>query len=486
MTGIPTLETLERLALIVGEKGVIRENDRKAPYLQEWRGLWRGATPLILRPTSTDEVSRLMAIAHETGTVIVPQSGNTGLVGGQTPHADGSEVLLSLDRMTRIIEVDASDYSLTAEAGATLKSIQDAASSVDRLFPLSLASEGSCRIGGNLSTNAGGVNVLAYGNARDLCLGLEVVLADGRILNGLKKLRKNNTGYDLRNIFIGAEGTLGIITAATLKLFPKPKCHDTAFVAVPNVEAALDLLTLVKDCAGNRVVAFELVPERGLQFTEKHMNARRPLGTVSPWYVLFELADATAELAGDVLEQAMTRGLVLDGTLAQTEFQRQELWLIREKLSESQKFEGGSIKHDVSVPVSKVPQFIAEASAALDDFMPDTRLVCFGHLGDGNMHFNVSQPLGMDKQAYLSQWKPMNDVVHGVTVKFGGSISAEHGIGVLKREDMRWFKSEVELDVMRGLKALFDPKGILNPGKVLPDNLDLLSVPTNDRHSSQA
>jgi FAD/FMN-containing dehydrogenase len=454
MKQIPSTETLDRLAAIVGEKGIIREADR--------------ATPLILRPASTDEVSRLMAIAHETGTPIVPQSGNTGLVGGQTPNPDGSEVLLSLDRMTRILEVDADDYSLTAEAGATLKSIQDAASSVDRLFPLSLASEGSCRIGGNLSTNAGGVNVLAYGNARDLCLGLEVVLADGRILRDLKKLRKNNTGYDLRNIFIGAEGTLGIITAAVLKLFPKPKRYDTAFVAVPSVEAALELLTLVKDCAGNRVVAFELVPEQGMQFTEKHMSVRRPLATVSPWYVLLELADATPELAIDILEQAMTSGLASDGTLAQTEAQRQELWLIREKLSESQKFEGGSIKHDVSVPVSKVPQFIAEASAALDGFMPDTRLVCFGHLGDGNMHFNVSQPLAMDKQAYLAQWKPMNDVVHEVAVRLGGSISAEHGIGVLKREDMRWFKSEVELDVMRGLKALFDPKNILNPGKVVP------------------
>ena len=468
MTQIPTAKTLERLAAIVGEKGIIRDTDRMAPYLQEWRGLWQGATPLILRPASTDEVSRLLAIAHETETVIVPQSGNTGLVGGQTPNANGSEVLLSLDRMARILEVDASDYSLTAEAGATLKSIQDAASSVDRLFPLSLASEGSCRIGGNLSTNAGGVNVLAYGNARDLCLGLEVVLADGRILKGLKKLRKNNTGYDLRNIFIGAEGTLGIITAATLKLFPKPRRYDTAFVAVPNVEAALELLTLAKDRAGNRVVAFELVPERGLQFTEKHMGTRRPLATSAPWHVLFELADATAEVASEILEQAMNSGLVIDGTLAQTEAQRQELWLIREKLSESQKFEGGSIKHDVSVPVSQVPKFIAEASAAVEAFMAGTRLVCFGHLGDGNMHFNVSQPEGMDRQVYLSQWKPMNDVVHGVAVKLGGSISAEHGIGVLKREDMRWFKSEVELDVMRELKELFDPKGILNPGKVVP------------------
>ena len=240
---LPTSETLQRLAAIVGDKGVIRDAEAQAPYLQEWRGLWQGKTPLILRPTNTDEVSRLLAIAHETGTVIVPQSGNTGLVGGQTPKADGSEVLLCLDRMTRIIEVDADNFSLTAEAGATLQSIQNAAAAVDRLFPLSLASEGSCRIGGNLSTNAGGVNVLAYGNARELCLGLEVVLADGRILNGLKKLRKNNTGYDLRNIFIGAEGTLGIITAATLKLFAMPRRYDTAFVAVPSPQAALQLLS---------------------------------------------------------------------------------------------------------------------------------------------------------------------------------------------------------------------------------------------------
>ena len=468
MTNFPSSETLLRLATVVGDLGVIRDDVQKAPYLTEWRGLWQGKTPLILRPANTEEVSRLLAIANETGTSIVPQSGNTGLVGGQTPKSDGSEVLLSLNRMTRIIDVDAADFTITVEAGATLQSVQDAASSVDRLFPLSLASQGTCRIGGNLSTNAGGLNVLAYGNARDLCLGLEVVLADGRVLKGLKKLRKDNTGYDLRNIFIGAEGTLGIITAATLKLFPKPRSTSTGFIAVPSTQAALEVLGLLKELSGNRVVAFELMPEIGLQFTEKHLGIRRPLNTVSPWYVLFELIDIAPEIAIEAMEQSLMRGLASDGTLAQTEAQRQELWSIREKLSESQKFEGGSIKHDVSVPVSKLPQFIDEASLAVAKFMPTSRLVCFGHMGDGNMHFNVTQPVDMEKSAYLAQWQDMNQVVYDVVVRLGGSISAEHGIGVLKREDMRWFKSTEELDVMRGLKKLFDPRGILNPGKVLP------------------
>lgn len=362
---------LQRLSDVVGPQGVAQN---QAVYLEEWRGLWHGNTPLILRPQSTDEVSRILAMAHETGTAIVPQSGNTGLVGGQIPFG---EVLLSLDRMTKILNVDATDNSMTVEAGVTLKSIQDAAENVDRLFPLSLASEGSCRIGGNLATNAGGVNVLAYGNARELCLGLEVVLADGRVLNQLKTLRKDNAGYDLKNIFIGSEGTLGIITKATLKLFPRPRRYDTLFVAVPNVQAGLDLLSLAKDLSGNRVIACELLPEIGVQFTVKHMNTRRPLETVSPWYVLLELADANEGAAETLLETALEKGLVTDAVIAQNQTQRNELWALRENMSESQKFEGGSIKHDVSVPVSALPQFIEKATEALHSFMPYTRLCCF-------------------------------------------------------------------------------------------------------------
>jgi FAD/FMN-containing dehydrogenase len=455
-------DVLKRMSEVVGPKGLATD---QAHYLEEWRGLWHGNTPLILRPQSTDEVSRILAIAHETGTAIVPQSGNTGLVGGQIPFG---EVLLSLDRMTKILNVDATDNSMTVEAGVTLKSIQDAAENVDRLFPLSLASEGSCRIGGNLATNAGGVNVLAYGNARELSLGLEVVLADGRVLNLLKTLRKDNSGYDLKNLFVGSEGTLGIITKATLKLFPRPRRYDTLLAAVPNVQAGLDLLSAAKDLSGNRVIACELIPEIGVQFTVKHMRTRRALETVSPWYVLLELADARDTAAENLLEMALEKGLVTDAVVAQNQSQRDELWALRENLSESQKFEGGSIKHDVSVPISALPQFIDEASKALDAFMPHTRLCCFGHMGDGNMHFNVSQPLGMDKQAYLDQWHAMNRVIHDVVVAHKGSFSAEHGIGVLKREDMARYKSPVELEVMRGLKQALDPKGILNPGRVLP------------------
>ena len=457
---------LEKFSAIVGTKNAIIDVADQAPYLKEWRDLWTGHTPVVLRPASTAEVSAILKLAHETDTKIVPQAGNTGLVGGQMPMGD--EVLLSLDRMDKIISVDAADNTMTVEAGCILKKVHEAAEAVDRLFPLTLASEGSCRIGGNLSSNAGGLNVLAYGLARDLCLGLEVVLADGRVWNGLKRLRKDNTGYDLKDLFIGAEGTLGVITAAVLKLYPRPRRHDTAFCAVPTPDAALALLALAREASGNRVVAFELLPEIGVGFAVKHMQVVNPLGAASPWYVLMEFADATPEAMGGCLEAALEQGLVSDGTVAQSEAQRVAFWHLRESLSESQKFEGGSIKHDVSVPVSKVPDFIAAATPAVEKFMPGARVCSFGHLGDGNMHFNVSQPIGMDKAAYLAQWQAMSAVVFAEVLKRGGSISAEHGIGRLKAQDMLKIKTPLELELMRGLKQLFDPKGILNPGRVLP------------------
>ena len=466
MTKPPSAETLAAFAAILGDKGVLTADADKAPYLQEWRGLWHGKTPMVLRPSSTLQVSEILKIANAAHCVIVPQSGNTGLVGGQTPNADGSEVVLSLDRMSKIIEVDTANDTMTVEAGATLKSVQDAAIKADRMFPLSLASEGSCHIGGNLSTNAGGLNVLAYGNARELCLGLEVVLADGRILNGLKKLRKDNTGYDLRNIFIGAEGTLGIITAATLKLFPQVKRYDTAFVAVPSPEAALQLLSNAKQASGNRLIAFELMADLCIDFAVRNMKQTRPLQ--SPWHVLMELADAPEGQLEAILENAMAYGLATDAVIAQNDQQRLDFWSLRESISGSQKPEGGSIKHDVSVPVSKVPQLIAEATPAVLKFLPGCRFATFGHMGDGNLHFNVSQPVGMDKQAYLDKWHAMNEIVHDIVVKLGGSFSAEHGIGTLKRDDMLRYKSAVELDLMRGFKTLFDPNGILSPGRVIP------------------
>ena len=465
----PAPETLARLAAVVGEPYAIRNAAEMDAYMREWRQIWHGRSPLVLRPATTEQVSRVLAIASETRTVIVPQSGNTGLGGGQIPTDEGSEVVLSLDRMTRILDADSADNTITVEAGATLKSVQDAADAVDRLFPLSLASEGSCRIGGNLSTNAGGLNVIAYGNARDLCLGLEVVLADGRVWNGLKRLRKDNTGYDLRDLFIGAEGTLGIITAAVLKLFPKPKAHETAFIAVPTSQAAVDLLSHMKERSGNRVVAFELIVDLALQFTIRHMGVRHPLSTSSPWYVLAELADPVPGTMEALLERAIETGLASDAVVAQSEAQRSELWATRELISEAQKPEGGSIKHDISIPISKVPQFLSEADAAVSRLVPGARFVSFGHMGDGNIHYNVSQPEGMDKAQFLDMWNAMNDVVFAVVTKLNGSISAEHGIGRLKAHRMPEIKSPVELAMMRDLKRMFDPHNILSPGRVLPE-----------------
>ena len=339
---------------------------------------------------------------------------------------------------------------------------------MERLFPLSLASEGSCRIGGNLSTNAGGLNVIRYGNTRDLCLGLEVVLADGRVWNGLKRLRKDNTGYDLRDMFIGAEGTLGVITAAVMKLFPRPRSQETAFIAVTDPQAAVDLLSLTQETSGGRVVAFELIADIALRFTIRHAGTRNPLSSSSPWYVLAELADPVQGTMMGVLEAAMERGLVTDAAVAQSGSQRSELWAIRELISESQKPEGGSIKHDISVPVSKVPDFIRAADVAVERFMPGCRFVTFGHMGDGNIHYNVSQPIGMNKQAFVDSWDRMNDVVFDVVIGLGGSISAEHGIGRLKAHHMPHIKSAVELEMMGGLKRMLDPNNILNPGRVLP------------------
>jgi len=462
-------DALNRLAAVVGEKHAIRDAAGMDGYMREWRQIWTGRSPLVLRPGSTEDVSRILAIANETRTPIVPQAGNTGLCGGQIPTDAGNEVVLSLERMTRILDVDAADNTITVEAGAVLKSVQEAADAVDRLFPLSLASEGSCRIGGNLSTNAGGLHVIAYGNTRDLCLGLEVVLADGRVWNGLKRLRKDNTGYDLRDLFIGAEGTLGVITAAVLKLFPKPRTVETAFIAVPSPQAAVDLLSLAREMSGNRVVGFELIADIALQFAIRHAGVRHPLAEASPWYVLAELADPVPGAMMAIFESSMARGLVTDAALAQSDAQRSAFWAARELISESQKPEGGSIKHDVSVPVSKVPQFLAAADEAVSRFLPGSRFVSFGHLGDGNIHYNISQPVGMDKEAFLGMWNEVNDVVFEVVGRFNGSISAEHGIGRLKAYRMPQIKSAVELDMMRGLKRMLDPNNILNPGRVLPE-----------------
>ena len=463
---------LSRFGEIVGARHVLAEPADMERYLVEDRGLYRGRALCVVRPGNVEEVARVVALCDETGTKIVPQGGNTGLVGGQVPYESGDEIVLSLARLTAIREVDASSNTMTLEAGVTLLRAQEEAERVDRLFPLSLASEGSCTIGGNLSTNAGGTAVLAYGNARDLVLGLEIVLADGRLMSNLSKLKKDNTGYDLKHLFIGAEGTLGIITAAVLKLFPRPRAKATAFVGLAGPKQALSLLTLAQERAGSSLVTFELMPRIGIDYVLRHAPGwRDPLAGAHAWYVLMELASQAEhgldEAAESLLGEALEQGIAEDAVLAASLDQRNALWRLRENLSEVQKHEGGSIKHDVSVPVAAVPAFVDAATAAVMAAMPDARVVAFGHLGDGNIHFNVSQPVGADKQAFLARWHEINDVVHAIVANYGGSISAEHGIGRLKRDLLPRVKDPVALDVMRALKRTLDPKGLMNPGKVL-------------------
>jgi D-lactate dehydrogenase (cytochrome) len=463
-------DLLARFIAIVGERYAVTDPAEQEPYLTESRNLYRGTSPAVLRPGAVAEVAAILKLANETGTPVVPQGGNTGLVGGQIPQ--GGEILISLTRLDRIREVDAASNTMTCEAGVVLIKAQQAAADADRLFPLSLGAEGSCTIGGNLSSNAGGTGALAYGVARDLVLGLEVALADGRVLNGLNKLKKDNTGYDLKNLFIGAEGTLGIITAAVLKLFPRPRAFETAFVGVPSPQAALDLLNLAQERTGGNVTTFELMKRLAIEFAVKYgPGCRDPLSNPQPWYVLLELSSSETsglrETLESVLAAGVEAGLVSDATIAASLTQRQEFWKLREVLPEAQKPEGGSIKHDVSVPVANVPAFLAEADAAVEGVIPGARPVPFGHLGDGNIHYNITQPAGADKEKYLAHWYEMNDAVHAVVKKYGGSISAEHGIGVMKRKLLPDVKDPVALDLMRTLKRTLDPKGILNPGKVL-------------------
>jgi FAD/FMN-containing dehydrogenase len=462
-------ELVERLKSIVGEKYAVTDANDIAPYVTEERNLFHGHSPLILRPGSTAEVSAICKVAAEHRIALVPQGGNTGLVGGQTPHH--GEVVISMRRMDKIREVDTASNTMTVEAGVILQNAQLRASEVDRLFPLSLGAEGSCTIGGNLSTNAGGTAALAYGVAREMALGLEVVLADGRILNGLSKLKKDNTGYDLRNLFIGAEGTLGIITAATLKLFPKPRAVETAFVGLKSPADALRLLEISRDEAAGSLTSFELLADIAVEFSVRHgIDVRHPLSGKHPWYALMELSssrdDARAALEA-ILARGMEDGIVDDAVIAANLSQRSAFWKLRDEMSAAQKPEGGSIKHDVSVPVAAVPDFIAEANAAVVKLMPGARPVPFGHLGDGNIHYNVSQPVGGNTADFMARWHEVNAVVFAIVLRMGGSISAEHGIGVLKRDELPEVKDKVAIELMRGIKAMLDPLGIMNPGKVL-------------------
>jgi len=463
-------ETLQRLKVAAGPNGFFDDPATIAPHLEEWRSKYRGKSSLLLRPSTTQQVSAILAICNETRTAIVPQGGNTGLVGGQIPF-DG-ELLLSLERMNRVRDVDTANHSMTVEAGVVLAAAQKAASQHNLLFPLSLAAEGSATIGGNLSTNAGGVNVLRYGMARDLTLGLEAVLADGRILDLMTGLRKNNTGYDLKQLFIGAEGTLGIITAATLKLFPKPAVSATAFVALPSPSAAVQLLAELQASSGGQITAFELIPRLALELVMKHLGgARDPLASPSPFYVLVE-ADSAAQydlkgMLESELESAIARKVASNAVVASSQSQRADLWALRENISEAQKREGASIKHDISVPVSAIPAFLERATAAVLQAIPGARPVSFGHIGDGNIHFNFSAPLTGDEGAFLSRWDEIQRIVHDIVRDFGGSISAEHGIGVQKRDQLAHYKSPVEVELMRTLKRTLDANNILNPGKVV-------------------
>lgn len=464
---------VRRFADIVGARYALTSEQDISPYLIEPRGLWHGRTSLVLRPGSVNEVSRIMRLASDTRTPIVPQSGNTGLVGGQVPDAGGGQVVLSLSRLNRIREVDLLSNTVTAESGVVLQTLREAAAEADRLFPLLLAAQGSCQIGGNLSSNAGGTNMLAYGNARDLCLGVEVVLPTGEVFDDLRKLKKDNTGYDLKNLFIGAEGTLGVITAAVLKLFPKPKGREVAFVGLPSTEAALALFGMASDRAGGTLTAFELIGKLPYDNTLRHAaGVVRPLSGDWPWYVLVEIssgrsAEDARGVMEDILAAALEAELAGDAVIAASLSQAEALWNFREFLPEAQKGEGASIKHDISVPIASIPEFIERGAEAVQDVSPGARPVCFGHMGDGNLHYNISRPVDGDDAAFLALYRPMNDAVHDVVRSLGGSISAEHGIGQLKRDELIATAPPMAIDLMRRVKAAFDPAGIMNPGKVI-------------------
>jgi FAD/FMN-containing dehydrogenase len=461
---------LETLAARLGAGSVLTEPGEIGGHLVELRGLYQGEALAVVRPRDRDEVAFVVRACAEAGIPVVPQGGNTGLVGGGVPYGG---IVLSLARLDRIREVDALNATITVEAGCILKSVQDAADRAGYLFPLSLASEGSCRIGGNLATNAGGTAVLRYGNMRELTLGLEVVLADGRIWNGLKGLRKDNTGYDLKNLFIGSEGTLGVITAAVLKLFPKPHARITAFAGCSSPHQVLKLFERLRERASDQLTAFETMPDFGLEIVLKHRPAAtRPLAERHPFYALVELSSpqSDADLQGlmeTLLGDGLEAGLVEDAVIGASEAQSRALWALREDLSEVQRLEGGSIKHDVAVPVSRVAEFIEISTTACEAEMPGIRVCAFGHIGDGNIHFNLTQPVGMDKAVFLSHWERFNRIVHDIVHRMNGSISAEHGIGLIKRDELPHYKDPVALDLMRSLKHTLDPHNILNPGKVL-------------------
>jgi len=463
---------ITKLAEIVGTEQVLTSLEDMSAYLCDWRGRYRGNAICVVRPASTAAVSAVVRTCAEAGVAMVPQGGNTSLCGAATPAPDGQAVLISLARLRRVRAIDPANNTLTAEAGCVLQALQEAAGEVGRLFPLSLAAEGSCQIGGNLSTNAGGVQVLRYGNTRELTLGLEVVLPSGEIWDGLRGLRKDNTGYDLKHLFIGAEGTLGIITAAVLKLFPLPRATVTAWLAIGSPALAVRLLSELQAHFGASLTACELVSEEALGLVRKHLPGSSPALSASPWHLLIELSGsgddaALREALTAFLAAALDSGDLSDVVLAQNGEQARRLWALRENIGEAQKIEGLSIKHDVSVPISRIPEFIERAGQALALAFPEIRIVAFGHIGDGNLHYNQSKSEAGENAAFLASQPQVNRIVHDLVHALGGSISAEHGIGQLKREELLRYKSPLEIEMMRGIKRALDPRGLMNPGKVL-------------------
>lgn len=460
---------IEKLKGIVGPSGWTSDPSDLEPHLTEWRGVWRGDPLLMVSPESTEMVAAVVSACSKAGTSIVPQGGNTGLCGGAIPDRSGRQVLLSLSRMSSIRSISAQDYSLVAEAGCTLAGIQQAASEIDRFFPLSLAAEGSCQIGGNLSTNAGGINVLRYGTARAQALGLEVVLADGTVWNGLRALRKDTAGYDLKQMFIGAEGTLGIITAASLRLYPSIRNPETALLAVQSPDAAVTLLADLRGELYDQIQAFELIPARAVRYVLRHVpSARFPLTTESPWYVLLETArDSIAEAFEELLARIAHEHGISDAVVAKNRAEANDLWSLRHAISEAQKREGASLKHDVSVPVGQIGKFIRAAEAAVTKEVAGIRVVAFGHAGDGSIHFNLSQPKDCSAATFLAQGERLAALVYDVVDSLGGSLSAEHGIGQAKREQLEHYRGQTEISLMRSVKEALDPGNIMNPGKVI-------------------
>lgn len=473
MPAKPDDQLLARLKSVVGTGGFLVEPADLERFRRDFRLQYAGETPLVVRPRTTAEVAQLLAICNEQRVGVVPHGGNTSYCGGATPDESGTQIVLALERLNRVRAIDPLDFSITVEAGCRLADVQAAAESTERLFPLSLGSEGSCQIGGNLSTNAGGTAVLRYGMMRDLALGLEVVLADGRILDGLKSLRKDNRGYDLKQLFIGAEGTLGVITAATLKLFPRAAAYATAICAVANPAIAVDLLGVLRSVAAETLTTFELIPRIAVELTTRHIEGvRDPFAVAHPWYLLIELRGARAddelgELLESTLAEAAHSGLVADAAFASSDTQREAMWRLRESIPEAQRREGPGLKHDIAVPISALAEFVTRASAWVETHVPDGELIAYGHVGDGSLHFNIQQRRGGEAQAFRARADLVHRAIHDLAAASNGSFSAEHGIGREKVAELERYKSAVELELMRALKRTLDPNGILNPGKVL-------------------